>query len=359
MPLRIHKTAKSHIHWLIRSAKQSARNIVLLAMALLLLTEPCKGAATDLLALASNKPLQELYYHQLQHSYEKRQSSDQFDATTGASGHNVAWEKQTPGAVPYIEQQRYASDLIQAGIALHDQALINQGTKGLAFAFDKMIDANGQPASDDPIHSFGLFAESAAKAMLLLRLSGNEPKFVSHYLPKLALGVTWWLAPDQQNKFRPQTEKFTHRAWYAAELLATMPELTGDNKYAKLSDHFARVALSEHHDGINPERGGFDVNYQMVGTVFAERFYCLTKSASLRDQTKEMIAHSLNFEAKYILPDGTIDTTGSAREGHELTRSGKVKTPETKAFLEGFTYGAAILNNPQFDLLASRIAANK
>ena len=65
-----------------------------------------------------------------------------------------------------------------------------------------------------------------------------------------------------------------------------------------LADDFAEQGLAQHHNGIDPERGGFDVNYQMVGIVDAERYYQVAKNASLRTQTESLICRSLATEAR-------------------------------------------------------------
>jgi hypothetical protein len=313
------------------------------------------SATASLLTMTANDFLKRTAYQRLERETNGRKTSDGFDAATGAEGRNVAWERKKPDAVPYIELQRHGAEVIQAGIALNDDNMIREGMKGLAFGFDNMMDASGKPNSGDPAHSFGVFAEGAARAMLLLRLANHDSQFENKYLPKLTLGVEWFLSPAAQKIMRGSTKLLTHRAWYSAALLAEMGALTGDAKYAKLGDDLAVQALSQFRDGINPEKNGFDVNYQMAGILFAERYYVLTQNADLRDKTKAMIRRALETEARHILPDGTIDASGSTREGHELTRNGKVKTPDIKTFLETLAIASDIMQDPGYIALAQRI----
>ncbi len=299
------------------------------------------ASPTTLLQMAENSVLKQTWYLKLQHDYTHPKASAVFDPVTGAIGLNAEWE-QDPGSSHYIEQQRYGADLVQAGIALGDQHLIKTGELGLEFAFDHMLSPSGVPDSAAPEHSFGLFAESAARAMLLLQASGRDPDFIRAYLPKLVSGVRWFMSSSVVQTIRSECSTFTHRCWYAAAIYAMMSDLTGDAGYDPLADDFAEQGLAQHHNGINPERGGFDVNYQMVGIVDAERYYQVAKNASLRTQTESLIADSLATEARYINSDGTINTSGSTRMGSETTLMGVPKTPEIRAFLEGLSYGALI-----------------
>jgi hypothetical protein len=223
------------------------------------------------------------------------------------------------------------------------------------FGFDNLMDASGKPVSGDPEHSFGLFATSASRALLLLREWGRGERLVDAYLPKLTAGVEWFLSPEVQKVMAKKIHTLTHRGWYSAAMMAQMAALTGNTKYNEMADRFAVMALSQYQNGVNPEQNGFDVNYQMVGILFAEHYYILTRNAQLREQTLAMLRNTLATELRHIGQNGVIDTSDSTREGHELTRGGKVKTPDIAAFLEALAEAGDLTGDPQYVDAAQRI----
>lgn len=115
--------------------------------------------------------------------------------------------------------------------------------------------------------------------------------------------------------------------------------------------------LMQKGNGVNPEAGGWDVSYQMVGPLYALRYIPVCGNDSLISRLCVMIQKALEWEITRMLPNGEIDISGSTRIGRE--NFGKnVKTMNYYEAFQAFAYAGQIVN-PDWLIYADRIARLK
>ena len=284
-------------------------------------------------------------------------------APSGAVGANVAFESGQ-GDKYYIELQRYGADLVQAGVARKDEALIQQGWKMLDWGFARQGHDGGFDQTGDPFHSASFFVEGAARALLLLK-EGKEDKadkFADYerYLPKLKAAAYWLMRPAVITRYRYHNAPYTHRRWLLAAALGETAELLNDRSLEEAAEAYAREGLLlQTGEGVNPEKGGGDVNYQALGILLAGRYYTVCKDAGLRSQIKEMITHGLNWEADKVDAAGEVNAAGSTRVGKEKGRAGTEKNIDYKTIVQAFSLGGYVSANPHYEEIAERIAIGR
>ena len=87
-------------------------------------------------------------------------------------------------------------------------------------------------------------------------------------------GLFWLLRPEILPPGRERDNPFTHRKWILAAALGNAGRLAGNPQLTAAAAEFAKEGLAlQMVDGENPERGGFDVSYQMVDALQGARYY--------------------------------------------------------------------------------------
>lgn len=282
-------------------------------------------------------------------------------APDGAVSVNEDWQR---GRRPtwFIEQQRYGADLVQAGLVLKDRPLVEEGWKILAWGFARQGPDGGFPGTGDPFHSTSLFVEAAARALLLQRQSGNEHAAIgaSQYQSKVAAAAHWLLRQDVAARGRKNNRPYAHRRWLLAAALGETAALTGDHQMALAAADYAREGLAlQTPQGVNPEKGGADANYQAFGILLAARYYTVCPDATLRAEIKNRIDRGLRWELTRLDANGNISLEGNSRTGKETGRSGRPKTIDYKSLLQAFVFGAAITRDARYQRAAERIALRR
>ena len=281
-------------------------------------------------------------------------------AASGAVGANVAFENGQASAY-FIELQRYGADLVQAGVVRKNDALIRQGWKMLDWGFARQGRDGGFEGTGDPFHSASFFVEGAARALLLLK-QGDASRFAAyeHYLPKVKAAAQWLMRPAVIARYQYHNAPYTHRRWLLAAALGETAELTGDAAMQEAAKAYARDGLSlQTGEGVNPEKGGGDVNYQCMGILLAARYATVCKDASLRSQIKEMIARGLNWELGRVEETGAVNAEGSTRVGKESGRAGNTKNIDYKTIAQAFSLGSYVTGDPRYEETARRIAVGR
>lgn len=313
------------------------------------------GAEPDLLTISTDPLLAKTLYQ-----HPDRLISGV--APSGAANVNAQWEKKE-GAEWFIEQQRGGADLVQAGVVLKDQALIRQGILVINWGFAQQGPNGDFPGTGDPLHSTSFFVEAAARSALLLK-QARFPAFdaqVKEWTPKVQKAAQWMSKPEVEAKGRDKNlEPYTHRYYLRAAALGMAASLTGDKALADAALKYAREALTKQQpDGTNPEKGGFDVSYQVVGATFALRYLTVCPDPAVRDSIKKMAAKSIDGATAKINPDGTLSTEGSTRTGQEESRSGKTKTLDYKMILQGLIFAEKILKQRKYGEAADKLAKGR
>ncbi len=306
--------------------------------------------ALDFLSICDSPLLVEAIYHS-----PKRIVSGVSE--TGAVSVNGDWEK---GKRPdwFIEQQRYGGDLLQAGVVLKDHDLIRQGIKIIAWGFSKQAPDGSFPGTGDPLHSVELFIEGTARGVLLLREAKMEEfaPFVAEVIPKLRLAALWMIEPQVATPGRDKNLlPFTHRFFIRAAALAQTARLTGEDRLAQAAAALAREGIARQQpDGIDPERGGFDASYQVVGVLMAGRYEALCDDPALRADLKNLIVRASDYELTKIDPAGHVDLQDSTRTPKEIGRTGKAKTFDFKALAQAAVMTSALTGDVRYADAARR-----
>jgi hypothetical protein len=316
---------------------------------------PAAAAASptgDILALASDPFLIKVLYDHPTHLGSEGNAS-------GAVSVNAQWEAD--GKTPwFIEQQRYGVDHITAGVVLKNPAMIEKGIRITAWGFAHQGPDGDFPGTGDPVHSTSLFLEAAARATLLLKQS-KMPAYeaqAKEWTPKVAAAARWLAREGLDPKKRKNSlDPYTHRFYIRAAALGEAAALTGEKALADTATIFAREGLAKQlPDGTNPEKGGFDVSYQMVGLCFAMCYENVCTDPALKQGIKTMATKALANALTKVGPDGTVSMEGSTRVGQEESRSGVVKTLDYKNLLQGLIFADRLTGEAHFREAAQRIA---
>ena len=285
---------------------------------------------------------------------------------SGAAGLCAEWEA---GRVPqwYVEHQRYGSDLIVAGVALGDEPLVERGLAGLQWAFDHQGKDGDFPGTGDPYHSVSIFVEAAARALLVIREADARSRDVrwrraaataDRQVPRVLAAARWLARPEIEAAARNHEAIFTHRSYILAAALGETAALTRDDALTRQAERFARAGLARQlENGVNPERGGFDVSYQSAGVLNATRYWLVCPDPELRQKMTEMIRRGMLWEANRIDAKGVVNMAGSTRTGHDHERSGTVKKVNDKEVYLAFVYAWEITGEARFREVAKSLNA--
>jgi hypothetical protein len=212
-----------------------------------------------------------------------------------------------------------------------------------------------------------IFVIDTARALLVLREKHADfaefvPR-VEKLIPHVEAAAEWLLQPRVLELGKRHDQPYTHRRWILAGALGEAAELTGNQRLARAATGFAAEGIAlQHDDGENPEKGGFDVSYQMVDALQGARYYttldCQTSSA-LMARVRNMIEKTCRWEMRRILPSGEIQVDGSTRMLKESGRSGAVKHTNYKEIIQAFSYAATITGDPIYAQTAERLARSQ
>ena len=280
--------------------------------------------------------------------------------TDGAHGPlNMAWNATHQGHW-LIEEQRYGFDAIVAGISYHRQDLVSRGEKIFDWGFGQER-ADGSFDCPDRFHSASFFVEVAAHAALLLQASDlreQNQAWVDKMEPKLRLAAAWMMRPENEGPGRAHDAPYTHRCYLDACALGETGVLLHDEEMVKRSREYIRAGLRRQDPaGFNPEKGGWDTSYQVVGLLFAMDYYTLVANEEVRQQMQPMINRGLGWLQARVRPDGTVDQTGNTRTGlgQERGPQGNLKRMSYASAYRASYYWAMIMGNEHWARLAAAL----
>ncbi len=278
----------------------------------------------------------------------------------GAVGINASWDSHSSENW-YIEEQRHGEDLVIGGLAKNNSQAISDGFKMFDWGFAHQADDGSFLGTGDPFHSTAFFVEAVAHTLLVLKQSKQATQYtdqIAHYEPLVHRAAQWMISPKVWERGINNDSPYTHRCYLNATALGLTGKLTGDRQLIDYAEQEITLGLSrQQKDGVNPEKGGYDSSYQMVGVSYAERFYTYFPQGSLALQVKQMINRALAWEQTRILPTGEINSEGNTRTaGQETGRSGKVKKIDTNAVIRGFDYWASVTGNQKWEAIDRQIA---
>jgi hypothetical protein len=284
------------------------------------------------------------------------------DAPSGAVSVNAAWER---GERPdwFVEQQRYGADFVVSGLATGDRATVERGLRVLDWAFARQGPEGDFPGTGDAMHSTSFLVEAAARVGLALRASG-DPEWAARagaLAPKVAAAARWMAEPTNKARRRSVTlDPFTHRFWLCGSALLQAHALAPDPVLEQAAREYFLEGLERvREDGVEPERGGFDVNYQAVGALYLLRALPHVTEPALRARLEEKLRRTLPPVLARIGPDGAVDTSDSSRVATEAGRSGKPKRVGHAMLVEMLATAHAALGDETYLQTAKRVARGR
>ena len=346
------------------SSKQSGRRVfgfflpacVALCLPALFAADPCPPQPS-VLALTSDPLLKEVIHSRTaQHRVEV--------AADGISPSSREWlEGKRKGWA--IEFQRGGGNLIMSGVVMKDHKMVDAGLRLFEWGFSRQNPSDGDfPDSGDAFHSTSVFASEVARSLLVLTEKQAEfaevmPR-VKALIPKLNAAAHWFLRPGVLEPGKQKDQLFTHRKWILAFALGGTSKLSGDAELARAAVTFAEEGLAlQQEDGRNPERGGYDVSYQMVDAFQCSYYYTTLEpatSAELMARIRRMLEKTCQWEMRRLLPNGEIDVTGSTRMLIEHGHNGQLKHTNYPEVIQAFVHTALITGKPEYAEVAKRIA---
>jgi hypothetical protein len=267
----------------------------------------------------------------------------------------------------FIENQRGGADLMEAGVVLRDHKLVDSGLRAFEWGYARQSKDGSFPESGDAFHSVSIFVVDTARALLALRERRDEfAEFIPRLekmIPQVGAAAEWLLQPAVLGPGKQHDQRYTHRKWILAAALGEAAHLTGNQRLARAAADFAAEGIAlQHEDGENPEKGGFDVSYQMVDALEGARYYTTLNcqsSADLMTRVRRMIEKTCRWEMRRILATGEIDVSGSTRMLKETGRSGAIKHINYKEIVQAFSYAAAVTGDAAYAETAQRLARSQ
>ncbi len=295
------------------------------------------------------------------HTRAERQSHEV--STDGASALSKEWVDGKRKDW-FIENQRNGSDLVDAGVALNDRKLIDIGLREFEWGYARQGKDGGFPETGDDFHSVSIFVVDSGRSLAALRNRRKDfPEFdarLDQLITRLGAAAAWMLEPAVLERGKRRDMPYTHRRWILAAALGEAGQLTGNDRFAKAAKEFAEDGIARQQpDGENPEKGGFDVSYQMVDALEGARYYTTlrcSRDAELMAKVRRMLEKTCRWEMQRMSASGEIEVEGSTRMLKEKGRSGTVKHPNTKEIIQAFTYTSLITGTPEFAEAAQRAA---
>jgi hypothetical protein len=238
-----------------------------------------------------------------------------------------------------IGSQIFTVDAIAVGNSQRDGSLVARGAIGLDWGVRQKLNGNGvhtlsRRCDGKTVEDFGGTHHTAqwlvalGEAVYLLRAS----PFAADYGPRTERYVarmeaiarrlvdddnwrhweTTWLVDHDGNLF-------THKTYMMAAGLALTASLTHDRddaaRWAGVAEKIARRGMGSQRDnGVNPERGGYDVAYQMYGTWLAQLYYSTLAPGPLQRDVGETIDRAIAWMSTRVDDQtGQVDIGASTR----------------------------------------------
>lgn len=247
-----------------------------------------------------------------------------------------------------LSHQQYGDLYVRAGLIHGRRKLIKRGFRAFDYAFRRQRDNGSFP--EDQAEGYAYFVEAVAHSVLLVRSSRYANRFdrrMDRYVRRLRRASVHMVAPDAWGAFAGRNRSFTHTGYVMGTALAMTARLTHERKLERYGRDAVRMALdNQRPNGINPELGGYDVRYQMVGLSYAERFRVYFPTGGLRRKVQRMTNRGIKWMAPRVDSDGYINWNGSTRTCVEIGSNGRPKSPGYSYAVRGFAYWGAFKQRP-------------
>ena len=151
------------------------------------------------------------------------------------------------------------------------------------------------------------------------------------------------VASSAWSGFKSRNRSYAHTGYTVGTALGL------GGKFANTTAHQARereaISLSlaqQRSDGVNPEKGGYDVRYQMVGIEYAERYNVYFPNGPLAARINTMVNRGLAWQSGRVDQDGWINWVGSTRACNREASTGNLLSPGYPFTIRGLAYWGAL-----------------
>ena len=273
-------------------------------------------------------------YHRVGPNYFDDPATPEYDGTLPLVRDFLACKRDTWG----MGQQTFAVDPIEDGVHRRDKTLIDKGIRALAWGEavpinDEAIhelhrDCDGRTIADyGYTHHTTQWLEAMGRATYLLAASpwaGEYHATIDATINRIEQVAALETRPKNYDHWVSEIKDaygndFTHRAFMMAAALGLASTLTDNRSDARSWERHARSIAQRAIDnqspaGVNPERGGYDVQYQMYGTWLATLYVStLRPDDPQRDDLVRTIHRAVEWMAGRVRPNGTIRIRGTTR----------------------------------------------
>jgi hypothetical protein len=247
-----------------------------------------------------------------------------------------------------IEEQNIGSDWLRRGLYFRQAAWRQKGWMILDWGVAQQA-SDGSFQTRDRFHSTMRYAQALALACLI-----DPDEATSHRKAALAKTLSWMASPKVLKKGLRGDAPFTHRSWMYGALLQRAFFVLGDRAYkTQAAERIEQAMRQQESDGAFPERGGFDVGYQMYSSSFCQRFLILCRDGSLYRRVVSAHASALRWYIDRMdETTGEVDIAGSSRVGSEVGHGGKGKTISYRRAVEVFMIASLMSNRPDYETAA-------
>ena len=243
-----------------------------------------------------------------------------------------------------LAHQQLGDLYVRAGIIQRKPRLIRHGFRAFDYGFRRQRGDGSFP--EDQVEGYAFFLEAVAHSALLVRKSRYEKRFrgkLRSYRKRLAWAAPHMVAPVAFAAFKGRNPHYTHSGYSVGTALALTGKLVGSGRLKRFGRYAIAAALdNQRRNGVNPELGGPDVRYQMVGISYAQRYHVYFPGGRLGRPVKRMIIRGLRWMSRQVDRDGYIRWRRSTRACHELSSTGNLKTPGYGFAVRGFAYWGAL-----------------
>ncbi len=241
-----------------------------------------------------------------------------------------------------VANQRLGDIYVRAGIVRGDDELIKRGFDAFDHAFSRQRGDGSFPDAEQA-EEYAFFIESVAHSVLLLReagLGGRYERRLGRYVDRLEQTLPFVIGDRRWRDFRYRNGYYTHSAYVMGSALTLLGELTRGDRVTRYGRSAIEMGLSrQRSSGANPELGGYDVRYHMVGLVYAGRFAVYFPHLELAERVGRMVERGIGWMSARIRDSGWIEWPGSTRACREISLvTGRPKTPGYDYAVRGFAY---------------------
>lgn len=259
-----------------------------------------------------------------------------------------------------IQRQRRAWDVVAAGVAGRKPTLVNTGLAAIAWGLAQARPDGSFPLapwkSEEAILPQSFFLATAGRSLRLVAAAGLDPattRRAAALEPALLRSAHWLLAaPELYATVR--TTKNTNGIFVAAAAVQ-MGALIGDDAAlaARARELVAAGLGRQTADGVFPEGGGFDSNYQLVSLDYLAQYAASLPPGPWRTEVLASLGRGTDRLVAATDPrSGRTDDAGNTRT--VSCGIDKEKATERRMRLR---YLAALLGRPDLADLADRVGA--